>query len=144
MTPPRTRLRPRFLLMATQIRSSPLATTNMCFWCTCTWYITSLFFDIRLSFTDPHLIISFIFAMEEFARELISLTVAMSRIYAAERPDNTRRWLARISAAVSSVFCCCLRSRIKPPISESQSWQNDVSVTSKPTRRGLHRRLCTV
>ena len=81
--------------------------------------------------------------MQEFARELISLTVAMSKIYAAERPDLSRRWLPRISAALASVFCC-LRSRIKPPTSESQSRRSDTSVTSKPARRGLHRRICTV
>jgi hypothetical protein len=47
--------------------------------------------------------------MQEFAWELISLTVAMSRIYAAERPDISRRWLPPISAALSSVFyCLCL------------------------------------
>jgi hypothetical protein len=87
---------------------------------------------------------SFIFAMQEFARELISLTVAMSRIYAVERPQNSRGWLSRISAALSSVFCCCLRSRVKGFMSESRSRQSDTTASSKPVRRGLHRRLCTI
>jgi hypothetical protein len=95
-----------------------------------------------LSFADSHGA-SFIFAMQEFARELISLTVAMSRIYAAERPDLSRRWFPRISAGLSSVFCC-LRSRSRPPISDSQSRRSDISVTSKPARKGLHRRICMV
>jgi hypothetical protein len=99
--------------------------------------LVTLFF---LSFADSHGA-SFIFAMQEFARELISLTVAMSRIYAAERPDLSRRWLPRISAGLSSVFCC-LRSRSRPAISDSQSRRNDMSVTSKPARKGLHRRIC--
>ncbi|KAH9991812.1 Fusaric acid resistance protein-like-domain-containing protein [Russula vinacea] len=89
------------------------------------------------------LVYFFIFAMQEFARELISLTVAMSRIYAAERPDLSRRWLPRISAGLSSVFCC-LRSRSRPAISDSQSRRNDMSVrphapdtVQTPSRAGL-------
>ncbi|KAF8269290.1 Fusaric acid resistance protein-like-domain-containing protein [Lactarius quietus] len=45
---------------------------------------------ILLSGTDSEhifLVYFFIFTMQEFARELISLTVALSRIYAAERPS---------------------------------------------------------
>jgi hypothetical protein len=96
-----------------------------------------------LSFAETASNYSFIFAMQEFARELISLTIAMSRIYAAERPTVSRRWLSRISAALSSVFCC-LRSRVKTSVSESRSRQSDTSASSKPVRKGLSRRLCMI
>ncbi|KAI9447166.1 Fusaric acid resistance protein-like-domain-containing protein [Russula earlei] len=86
------------------------------------------------------LVYFFIFAMQEFARELISLTVAMSRIYAAERPTTSRRWFPRITTALSIVFRC-VRSRVKTSISESRSRQSDTSASSKPVRRGLHRRI---
>ena len=98
--------------------------------------------DLFLTCSPPFQCLSFIFAMQEFARELISLTVATSRIYVAERPENSRRWLARISAALSVVFCCCLGTRVKSSVSESQSRQSDTSAPSKPVRRGLHRRIC--
>src|ERR1700761_4056167 len=79
---------------------------------------------------------SFIFTMQEFARELISLTVALSRIYAAERPSASRRWYPSIFSALSSVLCCCccFRARAKKTEESSQ--------TRRP--RGLHRRICTI
>jgi hypothetical protein len=78
--------------------------------------------------------------MQEFARELISLTVAMSRIYAAERHSGSHRWFWRVSVALSNVICC-LGSRDR--MSESHVRSSDPSM-SKPVRRGLHRRICTV
>jgi hypothetical protein len=66
--------------------------------------------------------------MQEFARELISLTVALSRIYAAERPSaSSNRWYSPISSVLS-----CLRPRAKKSEEESR--------TRRP--RGLHRRIC--
>ncbi|KAH8995242.1 Fusaric acid resistance protein-like-domain-containing protein [Lactarius hatsudake] len=38
------------------------------------------------------LVYFFIFTLQEFSRELISLTVAMSRIYAAEHPSTSSKW----------------------------------------------------
>lgn len=73
------------------------------------------------------LVYFFIFTMQEFARELISLTVALSRIYAAERPSaSSNGWYSPISSVLS-----CLRPRAKKSEEESQ-----------PRRpRGLHRRI---
>ena len=79
--------------------------------------------------------------MQEFARELISLTVAMSRIYAAEHLSVSRGWFWRTSAALSNLFCC-LGSR-DHGMSESRGRSSDPS-TSKPPRRSLRRSICTV
>ncbi|KAI0250127.1 Fusaric acid resistance protein-like-domain-containing protein [Lactifluus subvellereus] len=76
------------------------------------------------------LVYFFIFAMQEFARELISLTVAMSRIYAAERPSASRSWFSSFSSALSSVFCC-LGSRGKTPEPRERP---SASSTSKPEK----------
>lgn len=66
--------------------------------------------------------------MQEFARELISLTVALSRIYAAERPSaSTNRWYSPISSVLAY-----FRPRAKKSEEESR--------TRRP--RGLHRRIC--
>jgi hypothetical protein len=135
-------LPPPPLLSTALTHSFLLVKASMCFWCTCTFQPRRLDWDFSLRTCS--LYASFLFAMQEFARELISLTVAMSRIYAAERPEASRRWLSRISAVLSSVFCCCLRSRIKGSMSEPRSRQNDTSASSKSVRRGLHRRLCTI
>lgn len=72
--------------------------------------------------------------MQEFARELISLTVALSRIYAAERPSasGSNRWYSPLSSVLS-----CLRPRAKKS-------EEEESRTTGNTRRprGLHRRIC--
>ncbi|KAH8993429.1 Fusaric acid resistance protein-like-domain-containing protein [Lactarius akahatsu] len=48
------------------------------------------------------LVYFFIFTLQEFSRELISLTVAMSRIYAAEHPSTSSKWYSPVSSALSS------------------------------------------
>ncbi|KAH9053366.1 Fusaric acid resistance protein-like-domain-containing protein [Lactarius vividus] len=65
------------------------------------------------------LVYFFIFTLQEFSRELISLTVAMSRIYAAEHPSTSGKWYS--------------------PRSEPRTRPSDRPV---PRPRGLHRRLC--
>ncbi|KAI9437537.1 Fusaric acid resistance protein-like-domain-containing protein [Lactarius indigo] len=47
------------------------------------------------------LVYFFIFTLQEFSRELISLTVAMSRIYAAEHPSTSGKWYTPIISALS-------------------------------------------
>ena len=70
--------------------------------------------------------------MQEFARELISLTVALSRIYAAERPSAST-WYSPLSSVLS-----CLLPRAK------KSEEEEASRTGSTRRpRGLHRRICT-
>lgn len=81
------------------------------------------------------LVYFFIFTMQEFARELISLTVAMSRIYAAERPSASGRWYSPVFSALSGVLSC-LRPRAKK--SEPRARPGD-RPASRP--RGLHRRI---
>ncbi|KAH9170931.1 hypothetical protein EDB89DRAFT_2071384 [Lactarius sanguifluus] len=51
------------------------------------------------------LVYFFIFTLQEFSRELISLTVAMSRIYAAEHPSTSGNWYsARLFHPVERVL----------------------------------------
>ena len=71
--------------------------------------------------------------MQEFARELISLTVALSRIYAAERPSAST-WYSPLSSVLS-----CLLPRAKK--SEEEEEASRTGSTRRP--RGLHRRICT-
>ncbi|KAH9017314.1 Fusaric acid resistance protein-like-domain-containing protein [Lactarius pseudohatsudake] len=81
------------------------------------------------------LVYFFIFTLQEFSRELISLTVAMSRIYAAEHPSTSSKWYSPVFSALSSVFFC-FRARAKT--SEPRTRPGDRPV---PRPRGLHRRL---
>ncbi|KAI0267057.1 hypothetical protein BC834DRAFT_872327 [Gloeopeniophorella convolvens] len=82
------------------------------------------------------LVYFFIFTLQEFARELISLTVAMSRIYAAERPEGSQGRLSRISSTVHSALGCLFRRRKAPDVQERQG-----GAPSSKSRRGLHRRI---
>ncbi|KAH9023559.1 hypothetical protein EDB83DRAFT_2429280 [Lactarius deliciosus] len=71
------------------------------------------------------LVYFFIFTLQEFSRELISLTVAMSRIYAAEHPSTS-----------SKCVFFCFRAREKR--SEPRTGPSDRPM---PRPKGLHRRI---
>ena len=75
--------------------------------------------------------ISFIFTLQEFTAELVSLVDAMSRIYAAERASaKAGPWFKRIP---SQLFTC-LRSRVKG---------KERSAVPKAGRPSFPRRICT-
>ena len=83
---------------------------------------------------------SFIFTLQEFARELVSLVDAMGRIYAAERANAARGWwFQRIPKAL---FDRIRALWVKPAPTFRQNGHQQ-SKARNTEQMSIQRRLCT-
>ena len=89
---------------------------------------------LRSSDEDSDARASFIFTLQEFSRELVSLVDAMERIYSLEQHRlNWRSWWTRMTGAIGEK-----RQSLK------QWWRSERPQTAGSRKRtGLQRKLCT-